>query len=130
MSAEKLVKLSEKDLLCVVGGSNPSEEVVVSVVEEEPMYEQRMNGEALTPTQSLAATPEPVSDNYTFIDGVKYGFLEEGVLGALNFMRTAGVDRCAFGCLIAVVIKLLPVFGAGYLFARFNQPPKKLKNKK
>lgn len=124
MNAEKLVQLSEKDLLCVVGGSGEEEDV--SSVVAEPLIQE----ESVGSTRSSGTAPEPVSDDDTFLGGLKYGFLKDGALGTLNYMRERGVDRWTFGCLIADVIKLLPVLGAGYLLAKFNQPSKRPKKKK
>lgn len=87
-------------------------------------------GEALNSTRSSGTAPEPISDDYDFLGGLKYGFLEDGASGTLNIMRERGVDRWKFGCLIADVIKLLPVLGAGYLLAKFNQPSERPKKKK
>lgn len=124
MNAEKLVQLSEKDLLCVVGGSG--EEEYVSSVVAEPLIQE----ESVGSTRSSGTAAEPVSDDVTFLGGLKYGFLRDGALGMLNCMRMHGFEHWTFGCLIADVIKLLPVLGAGYLLAKFNQPSKRPKKKK
>ena len=124
MSAEKIVRLNEEDLLCVVGGSG-EENDVPSLVSDFTVEEESVGS-----TRSSGTAPEPVSDDDTFLGGLKYGFLKDGALGTLNYMRERGVDRWTFGCLIADVIKLLPVLGAGYLLAKFNQPSKRPKKKK
>ena len=87
-------------------------------------------GEALNSTRSSGTAPEPISDDYDFLGGLKYGFLRDGALGMLNCMRMHGFEHWTFGCLISDVIKLLPVLGAGYLLAKFNQPSKRPKKKK
>ena len=92
----------------------------------EPLIQE----ESVGSTRSSGTAAEPVSDDVTFLGGLKYGFLRDGALGMLNCMRMHGVERWAIGCFIADVIMLLPVLGAGYLLAKFNQPSKRPKKKK
>lgn len=120
MNAEKLVQLSEKDLLCVVGGSGKGRNAPSLCVTPTGM----------TGTSNSSGSEPSGSDDVTFLGGLKYGFLEDGILGTLDYMRTYGVERWAIGCFIADVIMLLPVLGAGYLLAKFNQPSKRPKKKK
>ena len=121
MNAEKLVKLSEKDLLCVVGGSASRSSTVIVA---EPTCKL---GE-LSCSSSDEAEPDPQGFE-GFLRGVKEGFLQEGPIDTIRMMYDGDTDSVMWGLLVAELIGAFTIFGAGYALAKRDKIARWFKKK-